>query len=55
MRKTGQLKLKTEAYFNPNYLIPDRILKSTEIFTAIHHKRANDIKGKWDESIMLVC
>lgn len=33
----------------------DRILSSTEIFTAIHHKKANEIKGKWDESIMLVC
>lgn len=56
MRKTIDLKLRQEnAYFNPNYLLADRILTSTEIFTAIHHKRANDIKGKWDESIMLVC
>jgi hypothetical protein len=56
MRKTQELKLRQEnAYFNPNYTIADRILTSTEIFTAIHHKRANDIKGKWDESIMLVC
>lgn len=56
MRKTQELKLRQEnAYFNPNYNIADRILTSTEIFTAIHHKRANDIKGKWDESIMLVC
>jgi chromodomain-helicase-DNA-binding protein 7 len=55
MRKTSELKLKEGVYFNPNYLLPDRILTSTEIFTAIHHKKANDIKGKWDESIMLVC
>ncbi len=49
MRKTIDLKIKQEGvYFNPNYLLPDRILTSTEIFTAIHHKRANDIKGKWD-------
>ncbi len=49
-----QLKLKEGEYFNPNFLIPDRILSSTEIFTAIHHKRANDIKGKWDETILIV-
>jgi len=55
MRKTIELKLKPNTFFNPNFLLPDRILTSTEIFTAIHHKRANDIKGKWDESIMLVC
>lgn len=54
MRKTMQLKLKEGEYFNPNFLIPDRILSSTEIFTAIHHKRANDIKGKWDETILIV-
>ena len=48
MRKTRELKLPEETFFNPNYLIPDRILNSAEVFTAIHHKRANDIKGKWD-------
>jgi hypothetical protein len=47
MRKVAELKLRTDAYFNPNYMLPDRILTSTEVFTAIHHKRANDIKGKW--------
>ena len=48
IRKTLDLKLKRGQYFNPNFKIPDRILSSTEIFTAIHHKKANDIKGKWD-------
>ena len=54
MRKTKELKLKEDQYFNPSYLLPDRILNSTEVFTAIHHKKANDIKGKWDESILIV-
>lgn len=49
------MKLGKGHYFNPNFLQADRILSSTEIFTAIHHKKANEIKGKWDESIMLVC
>lgn len=48
MRKSMDLKLSAGEYFNPNFKIPDRILSSTEVFTAIHHKRANDIKGKWD-------
>lgn len=54
MRKTQDLKLRNDQYFNPSFKIPDRILSSTEIFTAIHHKRANDIKGKWDETILMV-
>ena len=54
MQAVSLLKLQETAYFNPNYLIPDRILNSTEVFTAIHHKRANDIKGKWQESILNV-
>ena len=54
MRKTQELKLPLNSHFNPNYLVPDRILNSSEVFTAIHHKRANDIKGKWDESILMV-
>lgn len=29
MRKTRELKLKPDTYFNPNYLIADRILTST--------------------------
>lgn len=54
MRKTQDLKLKQGEYFNPNFKIPDRILTSTDIFSAIHHKRANDIKGKWEETILMV-
>lgn len=55
MNKVAQLKLGPNSYFNLNYLLPDRILTSTEVFSAIHHKRANDIKGKWEESLLLVC
>jgi chromodomain-helicase-DNA-binding protein 7 len=55
MNKVAQLKLGPNSYFNPNYLLPDRILTSTEVFSAIHHKRANDVKGKWEESLLLVC
>jgi hypothetical protein len=29
MRKTLEMKLKGNEYFNPNYKIPDRILSST--------------------------
>lgn len=54
MNKTKELKLGDQHYFNPSYLIPDRILDSSEVFTAIHHKRANDIKGKWDQTILTV-
>ena len=54
MRKTQDLKLKQGEYLNPNFKIPDRILTSTDIFSAIHHKRANDIKGKWEETILMV-
>jgi len=55
IKKLEGLKLAKDQCFNPNFLQADRILSSTEIFTAIHHKKANEIKGKWDESIMLVC
>ena len=41
-------------YFNPNFKVVDRVLKSTEVFTFMHHKKANDIKGKWEESLVLV-
>lgn len=48
IKKLEGLKLGKDQYFNPNFLQADRILSSTEIFTAIHHKKANEIKGKWD-------
>ena len=48
IKKLQGLKLAKDQYFNPNFLQADRILSSTEIFTAIHHKKANEIKGKWD-------
>lgn len=54
MSKTRELKLPS-GYFNPNFLQADRILTSTDLFAAIHHKRANDIKGNWEESLLLVC
>ena len=54
MKKTLELKLKEQHFFNPRYLRPDRILNSTDLFTAIHHKRANIIQGKWSETILLV-
>ena len=41
-------------YFSPKYKVVDRVLKSTEVFTFMHHKKANDIKGKWEESLVLV-
>lgn len=55
MRRTEELKLEEQHYFNPNFLQVDRVLTCSEIFTAVHHKRANDIKGKWEESLVLVC
>jgi len=41
IKKLEGLKLGKDQYFNPNFLQADRILSSTEIFTAIHHKKAN--------------
>jgi hypothetical protein len=41
IKKLEGLKLAKDQYFNPNFLQADRILSSTEIFTAIHHKKAN--------------
>jgi hypothetical protein len=49
-----RLKLKGQEHFNPNYLLPDRIIYSTELFSAIHHKKANQIKGAWYESLQIV-
>jgi hypothetical protein len=54
MRRTLQLRLGEGVYFNPNFLQPDRIISSTELFTAVHHKRGNEVKGKWEESILMV-
>lgn len=45
--KTQKLKLEGEHHFNPNYLVPDRILNSTDLFSAIQPKKANQIKGTW--------
>lgn len=55
MEKTKKLKLGEEHHFNPNYLIPERILTSTDLFAAIQPKKANQIKGTWQESMQLVC
>lgn len=45
--KTQKLQLGEEHHFNPNFLIPDRILNSTDLFAAIQPKKANQIKGTW--------
>ena len=37
--KTQKLRLDPDKYFNPNYLIPDRILTSTDLFAAIQPKK----------------
>ena len=40
--------------FDPSYLEVDKILYCTEIFSVIHPKKANDIKGKWSEHLVAV-
>ena len=41
--------------FDPSFIEPDRILHATEIFSVVHQKKSNDNKGKWSESLVLVC
>lgn len=55
MRKTNELKLGDKCWFNPRFVVVDRVLNSTEVFTSVHHKKANEIKGTWAESLMMVC
>lgn len=54
MGKVQRLRLQSEHHFNPNYLVPDRILSSTDLFAAIQPKKANQVKGTWQESLQLV-
>lgn len=41
--------------FDQSLVEVERILHCTEIFTIVHHKKANEIKGKWSESLAMVC
>ena len=33
----------------------DRILHTTELFPIVHPKKANEIKNKWYEPLLVVC
>jgi hypothetical protein len=55
MHKLMKMKLGEGHHFNPSHLLPDRILRSTDLFAAIQPKKANQIKGTWQESLQLVC
>ena len=54
MSKLKQMRLHG-VHFNPKYLVPDRIINSTDVFAAIHHKKGNQIAGTWQESLVLIC
>ncbi|CAD8205649.1 unnamed protein product [Paramecium pentaurelia] len=41
-------------YFDPSYLEIDRLISSTELFPIIHPKKANEIKGKWNEYLSII-
>ena len=41
-------------YFDPSFTEVDRILWTTELFSVIHPKKANEIKGKWTEPLAIV-
>ena len=37
--KVKRMRLRENEHFNPNYLVPDRILNSTDYFSAIQPKK----------------
>lgn len=39
MARVKRMRLRENEHFNPNYLIPDRILNSTDYFSAIQPKK----------------
>lgn len=41
-------------YFDPSFLEIDRLISSTELFPIIHPKKANEIKGKWNEYLSII-
>ena len=46
--------IENEKYFDQSYLEVDKILQTNELFPIIHPKKANDVKGKWTESLLQV-
>lgn len=45
---------ENERFFDPTYIEVDRILQCVELFPIIHPKKANEIKGKWSELIVII-
>lgn len=39
---------------DPSYVEIDRIINTTEMFPIIHPKKANEIKNKWNEYLMII-
>jgi chromodomain-helicase-DNA-binding protein 7 len=50
-----QMKFGAEHYFNPAFTRVDRILTTAVLFPVMHHKKGSEMKGKWSESMVLVC
>lgn len=40
--------------FDQQYCEVDRVIHTTELFPVIHPKKANEIKGKWSESLSMI-
>ncbi|KAL4510059.1 hypothetical protein ABPG72_010252 [Tetrahymena utriculariae] len=45
---------ENERYFDPTYIEVDRILQCVELFPIIHPKKANEVKGKWSELLVVI-
>lgn len=43
-----------EALSDFNIIEVDRILSSTDLFPIIHPKKANELKGKWCEPLIII-
>ena len=41
-------------YYDPSYVLIDRIISTTELFPIIHPKKANEMRGKWCELAVVV-
>lgn len=46
--------IENERYFDPTFIEVDRVLQCSELFSVIHSKKANEIKGKWSENLVTV-